>query len=109
MAFIRQDKSASFRASGEGPNAGSSGMGSMLVRRGEPGGVENVDEAEFFRPYDDDRECKVPRESSRELIGEDGEDCDVPGLLGVLESELVESSDNRRRTCVCCECRSIYD
>lgn len=56
MALILQDKSASFSSSEEGPETDSSGIGSMLVRRGEPGGVEESDEPELLRPIDEDRE-----------------------------------------------------
>jgi len=97
---------------------GSSGMGAMLVLFGEVGGDSEL----RLEPIEAERECLLlPAEDDgcdeNENAGEGAvneEEGDWlaedevldPGLLDELET--FESTDNRRRTLVCCECRIMY-
>jgi len=97
---------------------GSSGIGAMLVLFGEVGGDSEL----RLEPIEAERECLLlPAEDEgcdeNENAGEGAvneEEGDwfaedevlEPGLLDELET--FESTDNRRRTLVCCECRIMY-
>jgi hypothetical protein len=118
--LILDEMSASLASSmlNGGAADGSSGMGAMLVLFGEVGG-----DSELRRePMEDDLECLlfpnedegfVEKENSEEGAVKE-EEGDVfaedevlePGLLDELET--FESTDSRRRTLVCCECRIMY-
>lgn len=97
---------------------GSSGIGAMLVLFGEVGG----DSEPRRDPMEDDRECLLLPADDEEFVenensgegavnDEEGDwfaEDEVldPGLLDELET--FESTDSRRRTLVCCECRIMY-
>ena len=120
MFFIRDEMSASLASSmlkGGGAD-GSSGIGAMLVLFGEVGG----DSEPRREPMEDDRECLLFPDEDEDFVEKENsgegavkeEEGDVfaedevlePGLLDELET--FESTDSRRRTLVCCECRIMY-
>lgn len=73
-------------------SSGSSGIGSMLDLR------DGGDDAN-----DADRECRRADMGDGD-VGDEGDDVEASE-----EHDAKESCDSRRRTLVCCECRTMYD